>query len=419
MLWPAPVKYRRVRSRISRRGRMRFMDGIYRFERQPYQQELEVEVLRVEEKSGGWEAFLDDSILYPEGGGQPSDRGRLNDVEVTHVEKTDEGPAHHVVAPIETGKARLVLDWERRYDHMQQHTAQHILTRTAGDRFGWSTRSFHIGPVVSDIELDCGPPQPAEVEQLEAGVAEIIVQARPIRGYRVSPDEFSKLDVRSRGLPAGHAGDIRLVEIEGFDLNTCGGTHLISSAEVEVLKVVAAEPLRGGCRLFWVAGKRVRTRLATHDQRMVELRRLLDSGDDEIVGNLRLRMDQLQRARRAQRWLENRLAGSLASESISQAGDLVDLHLEGFEAPMLRPLAEAMTKSLGRRVAMLTAESESGFLFAVVVGQETGIDVRTAGRGVAEIFGGRGGGAGQVFQGKAENLTDRSNAVGFLSSLLP
>jgi alanyl-tRNA synthetase len=309
----------------------------------------------------------------------------------------------------------LVVDWYRRYDHMQQHTAQHILTRVARDRLDWETRSFHIGPEVSDIELDCRPPRPAAIEALEDAVAAIIVEARPIRGFRVSMEEYGSLEVRSRGLPAGHEGDIRLVEIEDFDLNTCGGTHLASTSEVETVKIVGSEPLRGGCRLFWVAGKRVRSRLASHDNKMADVRKLLDTGDAEIVSGLGSKLEQLQEARR---WLERRLAESIAGELTAESSDLVDLHLTGFEASLLRPIAEELATKGGKRAVLLTAEGEAGIQFALVIGDESALDLKAAGAATAKVLNGRGGGAGKVFQGKAESLTRRSDAVDLIQEYL-
>ncbi|MGB6642158.1 MAG: alanyl-tRNA editing protein, partial [Thermoanaerobaculia bacterium] len=212
------------------------MEKIYRYEREPYRRELEVEVLEVGELEGRAFAVLDNTILYPEGGGQPSDRGRLGEVEVVEVQATEGHLRHYLASPVATGPATLELDWERRYDHMQQHTAQHLLSSISLGRFGWNTRSFHIGPETSDIELDIEPPAARELEALEEEVAGAVVAAHPITCRRVTREEYEKLDVRSRGLPAGHTGDIRLVEIEGVDLNTCGGTHLASTAEVEAVK---------------------------------------------------------------------------------------------------------------------------------------------------------------------------------------
>ena len=394
------------------------MSGIFGFEREPYLRGLDVEILSVEPRSDHWIAILDDTILYPEGGGQPSDRGRLNEAVVSQVGKSETGLLHVLESPIEPGPATLTVDWQRRYDHMQQHTAQHILTRCALNRFAWATRSFHIGPRVSDIELDCPPPGPEQMEGLEDAVAEVIVQSRPIRGFRVDAAKYGQLEVRSRGLPAGHRGDIRLVEIEGFDLNTCGGTHVATTSEVESLKLVSAEPLRGGCRLHWVAGKRVRQRLARQDDTLTALRSVLDTGDDDIVASVGRKLDQLQQARRSLRSLEKQLA-ELIVDGLTEMGDrLVDLHLAGPDSILLRPIVERFAKRARGQVALLTADSEDGSLFALVVGKDSPLDLRRAGADIAEALVGRGGGAGQIYQGKARSLEHRARAVSLLETLL-
>jgi Ser-tRNA(Ala) deacylase AlaX len=394
------------------------MKAIYGYEREPYARELEVTISRVTRHDAGYAAILDDTILYPEGGGQPGDRGWLSGVEVTAVEKRDEEVIHHLATRLEPGPGTLVLDWDRRYDHMQQHTAQHLLTRAALDEFGWATRSFHIGPEVSDIELDCAPPTPAAVEALEDAVARVVAQARAIRSFRVSPAEFRQLEVRSRGLPAGHVGDIRLVEIQDFDLNTCGGTHVVSTAEIEMLKVVSTEPLRGGCRMSWVAGKRVRRRLAVQEARNAQLRKLLDTGDEELVAGLQLRLQQLTAERRLRRGLHERLAESLVVELISLQQSSVELHLGPDEAELLRPLAERFAQQARHGFAFLTADTGSACLFALAAGEEEQLDLQRLGGRVAEVLDGRGGGRGTIYQGKCPSLAAREQALSLLRSAI-
>jgi alanyl-tRNA synthetase len=301
---------------------------------------------------------------------------------------------------------------------MQQHTAQHLLTSIGLARFGWSTRSFHIGPEVSDIELDCRPPTGKEIEALEDAVAEIAGEGRWIRCYRVSPDEYAKLEVRSRGLPAGHSGDIRLVEIEGVDRNTCGGTHVRSTAEVGAVKVVRSEPIRGGCRLHWVAGKRTRQRLAFHESRLSELRSLLDTADEGLVSVAQLKLEQIGEARRTIRQLEDRLAVTLAEKLLADSAAVTELHLEGSEATLLRRVAEIYAERSADGLALLTAEDDGGVLFAVAAGSTTRIDIQNVGREVARLLEGRGGGAGRVFQGKASSQERRAEALEYLQKTL-
>ncbi len=225
------------------------------YEREPGRREAEAEVVAAGEQGGRPFVVLSDTLFYPEGGGQPADRGTIAGVAVLDVQRAGGTIRHLLERPIAPGSVRLALDWERRFDHMQQHTAQHLLSALAEDRFGWKTTAFHLGPAVSDIELAVPALAEETREALEEAVAAEIRAARPVRPRRVTREEFERLEaVRTRGLPDGHAGEVRLVEIEGVDLNTCGGTHLASTAEIEALHLLASEPMRGGTRLHFAAG---------------------------------------------------------------------------------------------------------------------------------------------------------------------
>ncbi|MBK9966059.1 MAG: alanyl-tRNA editing protein [Holophagales bacterium] len=245
------------------------------FEREPYLTELSVRVAETGIENGQPWAVLDDTVLYPEGGGQPADRGLLGGVPVLDVQVVDGAIRHLLASPVSEGPFELQLDWNRRFDHMQQHTAQHLLTAVAADRLGWETTAFHLGPETCDVELAVASVGAGDLLRLEDEVAAEIRAARPVTQRRVRPDEMGSLPVRSRGLPEGHEGDVRLVEIEGIDLNTCGGTHLRATSEIEALKLLGTEKLRGGTRLFFVAGGRIRRRLGGHEERSGRLRVLL------------------------------------------------------------------------------------------------------------------------------------------------
>ncbi|MGA7991215.1 MAG: alanyl-tRNA editing protein, partial [Thermoanaerobaculia bacterium] len=242
------------------------------YEREPYRTSLATAVVEAGVAAGKPYAVLEDTILYPEGGGQPADRGTLNGVAVLDVQKKDGAIRHTLASPVAAGPAHLRLDWDRRFDHMQQHTGQHLLSAVAQDRFGWETTAFHLGPEVSDVELAAASLTAADVARLEEAVAAEIRAAHPVLPRRVPIEEFQALPVRTRGLPEGFAGDVRLVEIAGVDLNTCGGTHLANTAEIEVVTLLSAEPLRGGTRVIFAAGGRARRRMRRHEERNAALR---------------------------------------------------------------------------------------------------------------------------------------------------
>ncbi|HSM52274.1 MAG TPA: alanyl-tRNA editing protein, partial [Thermoanaerobaculia bacterium] len=293
------------------------------YERDPYARELALEV-RPATGDDGPGAWLVDTILFPGGGGQPADRGWLAGVEVVGVERGPEGFLHRLAAPVSPGPASLVLDWERRFDHMQQHTAQHLLTALAAERFGWPTTAFHLGPELSDIELDRPGLAPADLAALEEAAMAEVRSARRVTARRVPREEAERIPVRSRRLPEGLTGDLRLVEIEGIDLATCGGTHLASTAEIESLKLLATEPMRGGTRLFWIAGGRVRARLGRLEERVGALRRLFDSGEPELLEMAERKLADLAAAERLARRLGGRLADLEAERLAAAPGPLLD-----------------------------------------------------------------------------------------------
>ena len=386
------------------------------YERDPRLRELAVEVLAAGAADGRPWAELSDTVLYPEGGGQPADRGWLGEVAVDDVQQRDGRVLHFLAAPVAPGPALLRLDWGRRFDHMQQHTAQHLLSALALDRYGWRTTSFHLGKQVSDVELATSVLPVARLAELEEAIAEAIRAALPVTTRRVAPEKMAALAVRTRGLPAGHTGDVRLVEIAGIDLNTCGGTHLASTAEIESVKLLGTEAMRGGTRLQWVAGGRVRARLAAHEQRAEALRRTFDTGDDELAATATAKVAQLQESERARRRLAERLADAEAARllAVARADGFVEAHFDDADGAFLQRLASGFSAAPGAAVALLTAAFAGGALFALAAQPDATVDVRALGGRAAAALGGRGGGSGRVFQGKAGSLAERATLVGEL-----
>jgi Ser-tRNA(Ala) deacylase AlaX len=386
------------------------------YERDPRLRELDVEILSTGVEEGRPWARLDDTVLFPEGGGQPADHGWLAEVPVLDVQRRDGAIVHYLAAEVAPGPARLRLDWARRFDHMQQHTAQHLLSALAADRFGWETTSFHLGGVTCDVELAVAALPPARLGELEEAIAAEVRAARPVTARRVSPAALADLAVRSRGLPAGHAGDVRLVEIAGLDLNTCGGTHLASTAEIECVALLGSEPMRGGTRLYWVAGGRVRARLAAHEARNAALRRALEGSDEELVELATAKASRLRDSERQRRHLMERLADAEAGRLAAAAATdgFVEAHFDDADGAFLQRVARAFAAQPGVAVLLLTAASGDAAAFALAAQESATVDLAALGTRVAAALGGRGGGSGRVYQGKAGDLAGRSALVGEL-----
>ncbi|HVN74891.1 MAG TPA: alanyl-tRNA editing protein [Thermoanaerobaculaceae bacterium] len=394
------------------------MERIPAYERDPYLTRIDTEVVEVGADGGHPFAVLADTVLYPEGGGQPSDRGSLGEAEVLDVRRRCDVVQHVLDRPLPLGPVTAALDWKRRFDHMQQHTGQHLLTAVAEDRLGWPTTAFHLGERVCDIELAVASVAPGQLAALEEAVAAEVRAARPVSARRVTPAEYATLAVRTRGLPAGHTGDVRLVEIAGIDLNTCGGTHLRSTAEIEAVKLLGTEPMRGGTRVFWVAGGRVRARLAVHEARAAALRGLLGAPDDELETVAELKLDRLRELEKRVRGLEDEVADAAAEALAARSERVVSAHFEGKDISFLQRVGRRLSVAAPAAVALLTASDGNQTSFVVVAGEAALPDVQAAGREVGGILGGRGGGAGRIFQGKAGSLAGRDRALARLVELV-
>lgn len=392
---------------------------MYAFESDPYRTELNVAVIRSAEQDGRPYVVLDDTILYPAGGGQPADHGWIGNAVVIDVERTADEIRHFVDGPIGDDSALLRLDWARRFDHMQQHTAQHLITALAADEHGWQTTSFHLGAAVSDVELDAPEVAADALHRLEDRIAEHIRQAHPVASRRVSPETFQTLDVRTRGLPDGHRGDIRLVEIEGVDCNTCGGTHLASTAEIESVVLLGTESMRGGTRLHWVAGERVRRRLHQQERHAAAIRGAFETSDEEVLQVAESKLERLKAAEREIKALRASLAREATVALLASSDAVLDAHFDGADAGFLQLVARQLLNAGDHRAALLTAEGPSGAYFVVCAPPKAGLDLRPAGARVAELLGGRGGGSPEMIQGKAGSLQRRADAKAGLERDLP
>ncbi len=381
------------------------MDELSAFYRDPYLCRLETQVIASGRDERGVWVELADTIFYPEGGGQPADRGTISGVPVVDVQKGPHGVRHYLQGEPPSPLVTLELDWERRFDHMQQHTGQHLLSAIAEDRFGWRTTAFHLGAELCDVELNVPSLRPQELAELEAHVAEEIRAARPVKVHYVEPEEVAGLPkLRSRGLPEGHKGKVRLVAIEGVDLATCGGTHLRSTSEIETLALLATEPMRGGTRVYFVAGARLRHRLHSHEARTAQLRKILGAADLELTTVAQAKLAELSELGKQLRRVQEELACLLGEKLAADPQTVTVFHREDAELAFLQRVARAFLEAKPHGVLLATGGREGQGSFVLAANRP---DLRELGELVAHELEGRGGGSGHMYQGKAAHLWQR------------
>jgi alanyl-tRNA synthetase len=233
-----------------------------------FQRDFEARVLSCEpvvhNSTQAWNVILDCTALYPTSGGQPHDVGKLDEAHVLDVreEEHPEGEIVHVVdRELKLGAVHGCVDWARRFDHMQQHTGQHLLSAMFQERYGRPTVSFHLGAEICTIDL-CGPEPNEEVlEGAERAANQIIFENRAVMTRYGTAEEFAELGVRKK---VERSGILRAIEIEGADLQPCGGTHVKSTGQIGMVLVRRCSKVRQDWRVEFVCGGRA-GRMARQD----------------------------------------------------------------------------------------------------------------------------------------------------------
>ncbi|MCC6166035.1 MAG: alanyl-tRNA editing protein [Caldilineaceae bacterium] len=230
-----------------------------------YQTEFDATVRELTLRDGRPAVALDRSAFYPTSGGQPNDLGTLDFgaagiYAVIDVVAGDGAVYHLLDAPSELplelqagSRVQGVIDWLRRYDHMQQHSGQHLLSQLFARRFEFETVSVHFGAEESTLDLDAATVDAAQLEEAEAAANDLVYAALPITAYVVDERDLARVPLRR---PPAVSGQIRIVEIAGFDYSACGGTHVHTSAEIGPVKLIRQERRRGQTRVTFLCGRR-------------------------------------------------------------------------------------------------------------------------------------------------------------------
>jgi alanyl-tRNA synthetase len=342
---------------------------------------------------------LDRTAFYPTSGGQPFDTGRLGSVNV--IETIDHGDdvIHIVSEPLAAGVVvRGEIDWPRRFDHMQQHTGQHVLSAAFDRLLENRTTSFHLGAGTSTIDLS-REVTPAEIDRAVDEANRVVWEDREVSVRFVSADEAARLPLRKEPL---REGTLRLVEISEFDLSACGGTHVPRTGAIGMIAVTNAEHFRKGSRLTFVCGARALRSFRTYRDAIAGAVRVLSVLPHELPGAIERTQGEVKEGRKAISRLQGMLAGHEAARLLSEASTrngvrIVTQEVEGWDAAGLKAIATALTA--GSDVAAVLVASSNPSAIVVARSQNVGIDAGKTLTALLDRFGGRGGGRPDLAQG--------------------
>ena len=371
--------------------------------------EFEARVLDVTPRTSGWATvMLDRTAFYPTGGGQPSDTGTLSGARVVECIDDDAGVLHiiHGAAPEVGEVVKGSIDWERRLDHIQQHTGQHILSQAFIELYQAETHGFRMMAQASEIDIALDNPTDERIDKVVKLSNRIIWEDRAVQARQVKSDEAARLDLRKEPT---REGDVRIIEIEGFDLTPCGGTHAHRTGEVGIVAVRHWERAKGMARIEFVAGRRALVDYQHANKTAREVAAYFSVGRDDAPASVSHLFEENKKLLRHVRSLEEITARVEAEFLISEAPQtpngnrLITRIYEGRDPESLKRLALALIAH-PNTIALLGSRFEDAARIVFARSADATGDMNSMMRDACAMLDGRGGGRPEIAQGGGHAL---------------
>lgn len=282
----------------------------------PYRTEFEAEVVEKLVHAHKPVLVLDQTCFYPESGGQPSDQGTIDGVEVSQVVERDNRIYHHLNGDITSEMILGRINWPRRFDHMQQHAGQHILSQSFYELYDGETLSFHLGEAISTVEINLRNISEQEVEKVEARANEIVFQDKEIKTYFRTDDEIEGIPLRR---PSKKKGLIRVVEITGFDYSACGGTHPRRTGEIGLIKILKWERIRSNIRFEFACGQRAVKDYSWKNSHLRQLSNLFTVQEKEVFASVERLLSDLKVLKKRNKKMQQKMIEYEAQDIVQRA----------------------------------------------------------------------------------------------------
>ncbi|MFC2165178.1 DHHA1 domain-containing protein [Acidobacteriota bacterium] len=370
----------------------------------PYQVEFEAMVIGRELHQDRPALILDQTCFYPESGGQPADRGSINGVEVVDVVEDQDEILHVLRDEVVADKVRGIIDWKTRFDHMQQHSGQHILSQCFHALFDAKTVSFHLGKSASTVEIEMKDITENEVEKVESLANEVVFQNEEICTY-ITPKEMVKTVPLRK--PSQKDGNIRVVQISDFDYSACGGTHPQKTGEIGLIKIIKWDRIRGNLRFEFVCGQRALSDYSLRNRILREVAIRFTVGEGNVMTSIDRLFAEHKDLKKKYRKLQDDLIRYEALEIIQKADTKIIVQTYTDKSPdQLRNLSLNIIRS-GEYVTLFGTKLEGRVHLILACSESLGIDMRELIPLVSPLIEGKGGGRSTLIElagTKSENL---------------
>ena len=357
-----------------------------------HMREFTARVVSCEETEKGFAVVLDATAFYPEGGGQACDLGTLGDANVLDVREKGEAIVHLCDRALEVGsQVTGTIDWARRFDLMQQHSGEHMVSGVIHRRYGYHNVGFHMGSEVITIDFD-GVIPVEDLASIEAEVNAGIWANLPIQCWYPEPEILPTVGYRSKKeLP----WPVRIVEVPGFDKCACCGTHVKNTGEIGLVKLFTSIPCRGGSRMEMACGKRAVELLTQAYDQNRQVSQAFSAQITETGAAARRMNETLEQEKLRYGALQKKLFGFIADSYVNH-GNVLHFE-ENLDSVQIRILADVIAEGCGGMAAVFSGTEETGYAFALVTREG---DLRPFGKAMTTALNGRGGGKPIFQQGR-------------------
>jgi len=359
-----------------------------------YAKEMDAKVISCEKADNVYHVILDRTVFYPEGGGQPGDTGYLDGIKVLDTAEKDGEIVHITEMPLDEGKTvHGEIDWEKRFDLMQQHSGEHILSGFIHEKFGYNNVGFHMGADVLTIDFD-GEISGEDLADIEKGVNDFIWQNGEIKAEFFKAEELQNVFFRSK---KELTGLVRIISVPGGDVCACCGTHVRYTGEIGLVKILSHRKFRNGIRIEMLAGKRALEYINTAFDQNSIISNLLSAKMYETSKHVQRVLEENENYKQTLAAMEER---NIAEKSAMYAdkGDTILFETE-MKPDSVRRLCDAVCKKCKGFCAVFSGNDSQGYKYTMAV--QDG-DLRQLTKNMNDTLGGRGGGKPNFVQGSVQ-----------------
>lgn len=362
---------------------------------------------------GGFDVLLDRTVLFPTGGGQQTDLGKVGTANVLACRDEGAEVVHRVDTALAAGSlVEVTLDWARRFDFMQQHTGEHLLSFAAYKLFGAANVGFHLAETYTTIDFD-KPLSPAQLSEMEQLANSFVWRNLPVTAT-CYPDEAAIADLPLRKHAEGLTAPIRIVQIQDADCCTCCAPHCAHTGEVGVIFLLDASAYKGGTRLTFLCGKRALAALRGEHDALDRIARRFSTSRELAESAVYRRCDEYGALKRTERLLTAELNGYVAQELTAGAQSvgkhtLIVRLFDGMDAARLKDLAQTVAKN--DTLAVLFSRADGKLLYVLACGEGFPLDAGELAQAVNAAVGGKGGGRGTLAQGMAQSVSGAAESA--------